>query len=152
MFRFLVWLALAVPTFSFSQKQGTITVKKSNQEIVIDEISSDSIMQIEDDEVYTIVETMPEFVGGQEKMYRCLINNLKAPHSHLNISRIYICFVVEKNGKLTNIEVLRAANIDPATKESWIKTIDNMPKWKPGVQYGKPVRVKYTLPVLFKIN
>ena len=152
MIKVLTWLALAVPTFSFSQKQGTVTVKKGSQDAAVEEIILDSTIQVYDDTVYTVSQIMPEYAGGTDKMYKYLSDNLKAPHPYLNITRAYIRFVIEKNGEVTNVEVLRPVDLDETTKGSWIKTIKNMPKWKPGEQYGKTVRVKYTLPVLFKIN
>ena len=152
MVKVLIWLALAVPTFSFGQKQGTVTVKKGSQDAAAEEIIFDSTIQVYDDTIYTVSQIMPEYAGGAEKMYKYLSDNLKVPHPHLNITRAYIRFVIEKNGEVTNVEVLRPVDLDETIKESWIKTIKNMTKWKPGEQYGKTVRVKYTLPVLFKIN
>lgn len=147
---FIIWLALLVPAFSFAQNQGNITVRKKTQNNEVIDVSTEYLtMLANSDSLYTIVDVMPSFTGGAEKMYEYLSKNIKV-HSHITDSKtIYCQFIIEKDGEVSCVETLRAIGVDDETKISWIKAIEQMPKWKPGLQFGEPVRVRYTLPILF---
>ena len=99
------------------------------------------------------VEMMPEFPGGMEAWGRYLQKNLRYPALAIenNVAgKVTVSFVVEKNGQLTNIKVLRG--IGAGCDEEAVRVIKNAPFWKPGSQNGKPVRVAYTVPILFQLN
>ena len=116
-----------------------------------DAVSVDS----EDEEtVYVVVETMPEFPGGQQAMMRFIGENIQYPviAQENGIQGRVICqFVIEKDGKVTDIQVIRSSGHAFLDKEA-IRVINSMPKWKPGKERGKPVRVKYTIPVNFRLQ
>ena len=108
----------------------------------------------EDNEVYVSVETMPEFPGGQQGLFKYLSENVKYPviAQENGIQGRVICqFVVNRDGSIVDVEVVHSGG-DPSLDNEAIRVIKSMPKWKPGMQKGKPVRVKYTLPVIFKLS
>ncbi|MEI7595793.1 MAG: TonB family protein [Bacteroidota bacterium] len=104
-------------------------------------------------EVFTVVEQMPEFPGGQEDLYKYLGENIKYPEiaKQSGISgRVFVSFVVEPNGSVSNIKILRG--IGGGCDEEAVRVIKGMPKWKSGKQNGKPVRVSFNLPVNFQLQ
>jgi protein TonB len=106
--------------------------------------------------VFTYVEIMPKFPGGQDSMNRFIQRNLQYPDlaRDNNIQgTVYACFVVEKDGKVDEVKILRSM-IPPciACDSEVIRVIKKMPKWKPGAQQGKPVRVQFNLPVKFSLQ
>ena len=109
----------------------------------------------EDEEVvFVVVESMPEFPGGQQALFKYLSENVKYPviAQENGIQGRVICqFVVNKDGSIVDVEVVRSGGDASLDKEA-VRVIKSMPKWKPGKQRGKPVRVKYTVPVNFKLQ
>ena len=100
--------------------------------------------------VYDMVEQMPEFPGGMPAMIDFLQANLKYPEDAIkqNVGgRVLVMFVVEPDGSLSNVEVAR--KVFPSLDAEAIRVVKTMPKWKPGKEKGKPVRVNFTLPVVF---
>ena len=110
--------------------------------------------QIEEEEAGCIlVEKMPEFPGGQAALFKFLSENVKYPKEAVKkgIQGRVICqFVVEKDGSISNVEVVRSGGHHLLDQEA-VRVISIMPKWKPGTLRGKPVRVKYTVPVNFRL-
>lgn len=107
----------------------------------------------EDNVVFVIVEDNPEFPGGTQAMMKYLSENIKYPviAQENGIQGRVICqFVVNKDGSIVDINVVRS--VDPSLDKEAIRVIKSMPKWKPGKQRGKPVRVKFTLPVVFRLQ
>ena len=108
----------------------------------------------EEEVVFVVVESMPEFPGGQQALFKYLSENVKYPviAQENGIQGRVICqFVVNKDGSIVDVEVVRSGGDASLDKEA-IRVIKSMPKWKPGKQRGKPVRVKYTVPVNFKLQ
>ncbi len=108
----------------------------------------------EDDVVFVIVEKMPEFPGGHQALTKYLDENVKYPAiaQENGIQGRVICqFVVNKDGTITDIEVIRSGG-DPSLDQEAVRVIEAMPKWKPGEQRGKTVRVRYTVPVNFRLQ
>jgi len=108
--------------------------------------------EIDEAEIFTVVEAMPEFPGGMAKLMGYLGNNIKYPplakESGIQ-GRVFINFVVEPNGTISHVKVLRG--IGGGCDEEAIRVVNSMPKWKPGMQRGKPVRVSFNLPVKFTL-
>ncbi|MCQ2350962.1 MAG: energy transducer TonB [Paludibacteraceae bacterium] len=103
--------------------------------------------------IHVVVEKMPEFPGGADAMNRWLAKNIKYPllAQENNIQGRVICqFVVNTDGKIVNVEVVRG--VEASLDAEAVRVIKSMPAWKPGKQGGKNVRVKYTLPIRFKLN
>ena len=105
------------------------------------------------DEVFMVVEKMPEFPGGIKELMSFLSKNIKYPASAMakNVQgRVIVQFVVEKDGTPTEFKVMRS--VDPALDAEALRVMQEMPKWKPGMQRGQVVRVKYTVPVTFRLQ
>lgn len=105
------------------------------------------------EEVFMVAEQMPEFPGGMKELLKFLQDNLKYPENAMknNVQgRVIVQFVVEKNGTLTEFKVARS--VDPDLDAEALRVLQTMPKWKPGMQRGKIVRVKFTVPVSFKLQ
>lgn len=117
-----------------------------------DSSTAGEISDINDRDVFAIVEEMPEFPGGDEAKIRYLIDNLHYPqdarNSHIQ-GTVYASFIVEKDGSVTNIKILRG--IGTSCDMEVIRVIQNMPHWIPGKQRGKPVRVRFNMPVRFTL-
>ena len=104
-------------------------------------------------EVFQVVEQMPEFPGGMEKLMDYLSKNIKYPSiaQENNIQgRVIVEFVVNKDGSIVEPKVMRS--VDTSLDNEAMRVIKSMPKWNPGKQRGKAVRVRYTVPVLFRLQ
>ena len=98
-------------------------------------------------------ETMPYFPGGQELMQKYLADNIKYPASAVKAKkqgRVIVTFIVQKDGSITHAKIVRS--IDSELDAEALRVVKGMPKWTPGTQFGKPVSVKYTLPVKFSLQ
>ena len=103
--------------------------------------------------VYDQVEQMPEFPGGMPAMIEYLQTNMKYPEDAVKQKvggRVMVMFVVETDGTISNVRVAR--NVFPSLDAEAVRVVKAMPKWKPGKEKGRRVRVNYTLPVVFSIN
>lgn len=106
-----------------------------------------------DDEVFTVVEQQPEFQGGTAAMYAWLGKNIKYPAAaqRANISgKVFVSFTVNTDGSITDAQVLKGLGF--GTDEEAIRVVKSMPRWKPGKQSGRSVRVKYNLPISFQLE
>ena len=108
---------------------------------------------VDEAHVFTVVESMPVFRGGMQELYVYLGNNIKYPvmakESGIQ-GKVYVTFVVERDGSITSVKVLRG--IGGGCDEEAIRVVKAMPRWTPGKQRGKPVRVQYNLPVRFTLQ
>ena len=123
-------------------------------EVVIAAPVETPVEEEEEEVVFMVVETMPEFPGGQQALFKYLSENVKYPviAQENGIQGRVICqFTVNKDGSIVDVEVVRSGGDASLDKEA-VRVIKSMPKWKPGKQRGKPVRVKYTVPVNFKLQ
>ncbi len=106
-----------------------------------------------EDTVYQIAEEMPKFPGGEQAMIKFVAENINYPQEAKDkeiAGRVFVSFVVEKDGSVSNVKVVRG--IGGGCDEEAARVIKGMPKWKPGMQKGKPVRVNYMMPVFFKLD
>ncbi|MDR1407775.1 MAG: TonB family protein [Tannerella sp.] len=114
--------------------------------------------QVEEEEedtetIFQVVEKAPEFPGGQAAMLSFISKALRYPvvaQENGIHGRVTCAFVVNRDGSIVDIEVLRG--VDPSLDKEAMRVISTMPKWRPGEQRGKPVRVKFTLPVHFRLQ
>ncbi len=107
----------------------------------------------EKDTIFKVVEVMPVFPGGEKKLMSYLGNNIKYPEKAKKDGvkgRVFITFVVEKDGRIDNVELLRG--IGSGCDEEAMRVIKSMPKWSPGMTNGEPVRVQYNLPIKFALQ
>jgi len=106
-----------------------------------------------EEQIFLVVEEMPSFPGGEGEMYKYIGKNIEYPRmaKESGISgRVFVTFVVEKDGSVTDVQVLRG--IGGGCDEEAVRVIESMPKWKPGKQRGKPVRVQYRMPIKFTLQ
>ena len=109
--------------------------------------------EIVEAEIFTVVESMPEFPGGTGELYKYLGQSIKYPplakESGIQ-GRVFVNFVVEPNGSISNVKILRG--IGGGCDEEAMRVVKAMPSWKPGKQRGKAVRVSYNLPIKFTLQ
>lgn len=149
---FKVYYSMELPPPPFPPQVEVIEVIENEPEIEEIEVVDTSIEG--EDAIYMVVEKMPEFPGGMEAMWKFISDHLNYPEEarEKNIEgRSIIQFIVEKDGTISNIEVVRSAGDKSLDKEA-LRVVRMMPKWKPGSQRDKIVRCKYTLPVSFKLK
>ena len=118
-----------------------------------EEVKIVAIEKPKEEEIFTAVEQNPEFPGGTSEMYKYLGQNIKYPAAaqRANVSgRVFVKFVVEKDGSIGKVEVLKGIGF--GCDEEAIRVIKSMPKWNPGRQNGKNVRVFYNMPVVYKLD
>ena len=109
--------------------------------------------EVEEQQIFQVVEEMPEFPGGMAECMKWLSKNMKYPTiSQENgvQGRVIVQFVVNRDGSIVDAVVARG--VDPYLDKEALRVVGLMPKWKPGKQRGKEVRVKYTLPVMFRLQ
>jgi protein TonB len=105
------------------------------------------------EEIFVVVEISPEFPGGNEAMMRWLGSNVRYPAAAQGIGaqgRVITSFVVERDGSITDVQVVRG--VDPSLDREAVRVIQAMPNWTPGKQRNMPVRVRFTLPVTFRLQ
>ena len=124
-------------------------------EIEETETDEDEIIEIEEDdeEFFMVVENMPEFPGGDLGLMKFIQKNVRYPAiaKEYNITgKVYVSFIVDKQGNVTNVKIVRGVdkNLDAEAK----RVVSSLPKYKPGKQRGKPVRVMFTIPINFTLN
>ncbi|GAA3964103.1 energy transducer TonB [Mucilaginibacter dorajii] len=127
-----------------------------NQEIRIDEpVGNSDIKQVVEEDpnkIFASVENLPEFPGGVEAFGRYLGKTIRYPavdRENGTQGRVILTFVVERDGSLTDIKVSRS--LSQGTDAEAIRALKSSPKWKPGIQNGRPVRVQYSVPVSFTL-
>ncbi len=105
------------------------------------------------EKVFDVVEQMPSFPGGQQKLMEYLYENIRYPEELAEASiqgRVIVIFVVEKDGSISHVKV--AKSVDPLLDKEAVRVVSAMPKWNPGKQSGVAVRVKYVIPVTFRLQ
>lgn len=104
-------------------------------------------------QIFTVVEKQPEFPGGMAELMKFLAKSIKYPviaQENGIQGRVVCSFVVNRDGSIVDIQVMRG--VDPSLDKEAVRVIGTMPKWKPGEQRGKPVRVRFILPVQFRLQ
>ena len=128
------------------------------EELEIEDTESDEDEMIEieeesDDEFFMVVENMPEFPGGDLGLMKYIQKNVKYPPiaKQYNITgKVYVSFIVDKSGSVTNVKIVRG--VDKNLDAEALRVVRSLPKYKPGKQRGKPVRVMFTIPINFTLN
>ncbi len=128
------------------------------EELEIEDTESDEDIAIEieeesDDEFFMVVENMPEFPGGDLGLMKYIQKNVKYPPiaKEYNITgKVYVSFIVDKSGSVTNVKIVRG--VDKSLDAEALRVVKSLPKYKPGKQRGKAVRVMFTIPINFTLN
>jgi protein TonB len=132
-------------------------VKETVQDEAVVEVVEQPKEEVQEDvpeEVFLVVEEMPSFGSGDANGFRSYVSaNMKYPDVAAENGiqgRVFVQFVVEADGRLTNVKVIRG--VDPALDKEAIRVVEGSPRWNPGKQRGKPVRVSFTFPITFVLQ
>ena len=131
---------------------GNVAPAEKREEYVLSEKGAEAAKQASN-QIFTVVEVMPEFPGGQGALLKFLATNVRYPESAVKNGiegRVSCSFVVGKDGAISEAEVIRG--VSPELNEEALRVINSMPVWSPGKQRGKVVNVKYTVPVTFRMK
>ena len=121
---------------------------------VVEQETEEVEEEVKEEEVFLIVEEMPSFgTGGANEFRQYIAENLRYPEVAAENGiqgRVFVQFVVEADGRLTNVKVLRG--VDPSLDKEAMRVVESSPKWNAGKQRGKPVRVSFTFPIIFVLQ
>ena len=137
-------------------EETTTIINEDNQARVEVKYVPVTVVEEEPEEqtIFEVVEQMPEFPnGGMAGLMQFLSKNIKYPtiaQENGTQGRVIVQFVVNRDGSIVDAKVVRS--VDPYLDKEALRVINTMPKWKPGMQRGKPVRVKFTVPVMFRLQ
>lgn len=109
--------------------------------------------KVEDPTIHIFVESQPQYKGGMDKFYKYLKDNIEYPRREKSIGvdgKVYLQFVIERDGSITDIQVLKGVS-EGLDKEA-VRVLNESPKWEPGSNRGQPVRVRMTIPISFQLN
>lgn len=138
------------------EQQDIVSSEDNQKEAQVQTYVAPAVVEEEEEssqQIFTVVEQMPEFPGGQGALLQYLAKSIKYPviaQENGIQGRVSCSFTVNKDGSIVDAEVIRG--VDPSLDKEALRVINTMPKWKPGMQRGKPVRVKYTVPVTFRLQ
>lgn len=137
-----------------AEEAKTAELAKSEAELKAEAKASDATAPTDTTKnvVYDVTETMPQFPGGQGVMMKYLAANIKYPASAVKAKkqgRVIVSFVIQKDGSVTNARIVRS--VDSELDAEALRIVKAMPNWTPGTQDGKPVNVRYTIPVVFSL-
>jgi protein TonB len=141
--------------FSSEDNNTTVEIVEVQQEVKEEvKVEEDKREEVEENVVFRVVETMPSFPGGDAALMKFISDNVRYPAiaQENGIQGRAICqFTVEKDGSISDIQIVRSAGDETLDKEAK-RVIKSMPKWSPGKQRGKAVRVSYTIPINFRLQ
>ncbi len=130
------------------EDEARIENTESDEKVAIIEIEQES-----DEEFFMVVENMPEFPGGDAGVLKFRQQNMKYPPiaKEYNITgKVYVSFIVDKSGSVTDVKIVRG--VDKSLDAEAVRVVKSLPKYKPGKQRGKAVRVMFTIPINFTLN
>jgi len=111
-----------------------------------------TVVSEKDQKVYEEVEEMPEFPGGMEALMKYLSTNIKYPKDAVKQKiegRVMVTFIVDTDGSISDVKTVKT--VYPSIDKESVRVVKKMPKWKPGKKDGRPVRVQYALPIVFRL-
>lgn len=143
-----------IPTIEEIKQHEVATVEvEGPTELVFEEPVEEVVVVEDENKIFTVVEQIPEFPGGLEAMMNFIVKNMRYPASARRMGvdgTVFVSFVVSKDGSISEVKTLKGISAD-CNKEA-IRVVSMMPAWRPGKQNGKPVFVRYVLPIKFKLN
>ena len=125
---------------------------EKNNITILRAVGDDSTVS-DKEKVYQVVEQQPSFPGGREELFKYLAYNVRYPIDAAKNKiegRVLVTFVVEHDDSISNVNV--ANSVYPSLDKESIRVVSGMPKWIPGKANGKTIRVKYTIPITFRLN
>jgi len=125
------------------------------EEIVVNDVDDEYDLDLEEDgdEVYRVVEQMPQFPGGDAAIMKYIAKHVRYPQIAKEYGiegRVFVTFIIDKKGKVKDVEVIKG--VDPNLDKEAKRVIESLPKFTPGKQRGKAVRVQFTVPISFKLQ
>lgn len=138
------------------EQQDIVTSEDNQKEAQVQTYVAPAVVEEEEEsaqQIFTVVEEMPKFPGGDSELLKFIAKSIKYPviaQENGIQGRVICSFVVNRDGSVVDAEVLRG--VDPSLDKEALRVISTMPKWTPGKQRGKPVRVKYTVPITFRLQ
>lgn len=143
-----------IPTIEEIKQNEVAAVEvEGPTEIVFEEPVEEVVVEEETDKIFTVVEQQPEFQGGYEAMMNFIRKNMRYPASARRMGvdgTVYVSFVVSKDGNISDVKTIRGISAD--CDQEAMRVVSMMPPWKPGKQNGKPVFVRFVLPIKFQLN
>ncbi|HEY9488554.1 MAG TPA: TonB family protein [Chryseosolibacter sp.] len=143
-----------IPTIEEIKQHEVASVEvEGPTEVIFDEPVEEVVVEEDDNKIFTVVEQQPEFQGGYEAMMNFIKKNMRYPASARRMGvdgTVYVSFVVSKDGSISEVKTIRGISAD-CDKEA-MRVVSMMPSWRPGKQNGKPVFVRFVLPIKFKLN
>lgn len=133
--------------------QNVVNPTNEKDNITILRAVGDDSTVSDKEKVYQVVEQQPSFPGGREELFKYLAYNVRYPIDAAKNKiegRVLVTFVVEHDGSISNVNV--ANSVYPSLDKESIRVVSGMPKWIPGKANGKTIRVKYTIPITFRLN
>ncbi len=138
------------------EQQEIISSEDSQHDAQVQTYVAPAVVEEEEEssqQIFTVVEDMPQFPGGETELLKFISKSIKYPviaQENGIQGRVICTFVVNRDGSVVDAEVVRG--VDPSLDREALRVIGTMPKWTPGKQRGKPVRVKYTVPITFRLQ
>jgi tonB family C-terminal domain len=136
-----------------SETEKVTSAVKNTAEIGEKAVESSDPKKVFTGKVYDLVDEMPSFPGGLEELYKWIDNNVQYPavaRENGIEGRVILKFIVEKDGSLSDSTVIHS--VHPMVDREALRLVGQMPKWNPGKRAGVPVRVRYCLPIKFKLG
>ena len=136
-----------------SMEEMVVVGQTPKEEVKYTKVEVEETEEPQEKVIFQVVEEMPEFPGGMGEAMKFLAKNIKYPVAAQQAKiegRVIVQFVVERDGSISDIHALRGVN--PDLDAEAIRVVSLMPKWKPGKQRGKAVAVKYTMPIMFRLQ
>lgn len=133
--------------------QNVVNPTNEKDNITILRAVGDDSTVSDKEKVYQVVEQQPSFPGGREELFKYFAYNVRYPIDAAKNKiegRVLVTFVVEHDGSISNVNV--ANSVYPSLDKESIRVVSGMPKWIPGKDNGKTIRVKYTIPITFRLN
>lgn len=143
-------LKVVEDTEILDEEEDIIEETEVDENTAIDIPDVEPVEEVEEDQVFMVVEDMPAFPGGEQKMFEFIAQNTVYPQLAREsgvTGIVHVYFVVGKDGRVGDVRVLRG--IGGGCDEEAVRVVKSMPKWSPGKQRGKPVKVQYTIPIRF---
>ena len=144
---------LLLPSFNLKAQNVISPNNEKNGPTILRAVGDDSTVSDKEKVYHQVVGQQPSFPGGREELFKYLAYNVKYPIDAAKNKiegRVLVTFVVEHDGSISNVNV--ANSVYPSLDKESIRVVSGMPKWIPGKVNGKTVRVKYTIPITFRLN
>ena len=144
---------LLLPSFNLKAQNVISPNNEKNGPTILRAVGDDSTVSDKEKVYHQVVGQQPSFPGGREELFKYLTYNVKYPIDATKNKiegRVLVTFVVEHDGSISNVDV--ANSVYPSLDKESIRVVSGMSKWIPGKVNGKTVRVKYTIPITFRLN